>query len=214
MKSFADFITETQTARGHVNLLFERTMYSLIDDLEQIVKVLQEAGVIFEVVGGVAVNAHLLDAHRSRSFVTRDIDLLVRREDLPRIIAAAEAGGYRGRKMFGGFALIKPDQDLAEAVHLLFAAEKTREAQAMPNPEIHPEIKHLREFGVSVPVVRLADLIRMKLTSFRAKDEAHIEILDKCGLISAEVAAALPDVLKSRLDQARSRYSADEFDPS
>ena len=189
-------------------------MYTLIDDLEQIVKVLHRAGVLFEVVGGVAVNAHLLNSHRSRTFVTRDIDLLIRREDLAAIVTAAEASGYQGRKMFGGFALLKPNQELAEAVHLLFANEKTRAAQVFPNPDVHPETKHLSEFGMSVPVVRLPDLVRMKLTSFRPKDETHIEILDECGLISPELAASLPDILKTRLEEARSRYSTDEFDPS
>ena len=74
-------------------------------------------------------------------------------------------------------------------------------------------MKYLSEFGVGVPVAMLADLIRMKLTSFRAKDEAHLEILEDCGLVAPEVVAGLPEVLKVRLEQARSRYSRDEFEP-
>jgi hypothetical protein len=35
--------------------------------------------------------------------VTRDVDLLVQRHDLEKIVAAAQTAGYYGRKIFGGF---------------------------------------------------------------------------------------------------------------
>ena len=45
----------------------------------------------------------------------------------------------------------------------------------------------------------------MKLTSFRAKDEAHIKDLDEAGLITTEIEAGLPAILRDRLAQARAR---------
>jgi hypothetical protein len=51
----------------------------------------------------------------------------------------------------------------------------------------------------------LPDLIRMKLTSFRAKDEAHLKDLDEVGLITPEIEAGLLPVLRARLAQARAR---------
>ena len=86
MKTFQEFIVEATQLHGSVNLLFEQGMYSLMDDLERIVTVLRDANVPFEVIGGVAVNAHILAVHRSRSFVTRDVDLLIPRHDLQKII--------------------------------------------------------------------------------------------------------------------------------
>ena len=62
-------------------------------------------------------------------------------------------------------------------------------------------------FGLLVPVVPLSDLVRMKLTSFRPKDVAHLEILDESGLISASVEAALPAELQSRLTMARQQFA-------
>lgn len=54
--------------------------------------------------------------------------------------------------------------------------------------------------------------MQMKLNSFRPKDESHLEILDKCGLIAPDLEADLPSVLKERLAQARERYAEeDEF---
>jgi hypothetical protein len=43
----------------------------------------------------------------------------------------------------------------------------------------------------------------MKLTSFRLKDKTHIVDLDLVGLITPEIEAGLPDVLRERLQQVR-----------
>lgn len=51
----------------------------------------------------------------------------------------------------------------------------------------------------------LADLVRMKLTSFRAKDEAHLKDLDEAGLLTPEMEAGLAPVLRARLAQVRAR---------
>jgi hypothetical protein len=88
MKTFEEFITEA-SQYGSVNLLFEQGMYALMEELERIVTVFREANIPFEVVGGVAVNAHVVGVKRSRSFVTPDVELLVRRDDLEQIVAAA-----------------------------------------------------------------------------------------------------------------------------
>src|SRR4051812_45394533 len=123
MQTFQDFLTDA-ARQGSVNLLFESAMYSLMDELERIVKLLAQANVPFAVIGGMAVNAHLLDSQeRSRTFVTKDIDLLIRRDDLPRIVPAAEAAGYSPRKRMGGFMLIRARQQPAEAVPLVFVGE-------------------------------------------------------------------------------------------
>ena len=71
----------------------------------------------FEVIGGVAVTVHILGVHLSRSFVTRDIDLLVQRHDLQRIVSSGESAGYTGRMVSAGFMLIRSGQQLEESVH-------------------------------------------------------------------------------------------------
>jgi hypothetical protein len=209
MKSFHQVIAEA-AANGGVNLLFEHGMYSLMDDLNRIVTILRDANVPFAVVGGVAVNAYVLEREAGRSFVTRDVDLLVNRDDLEKIIASAESAGYSGRRIVGGYMLIRPNQTPAEAVHLLFVGEKPRSTHPLPNPPIEPEEKRLTQFDISIPVARLRDLVQMKLNSFRPKDEAHLEILDRCGLITADIQASLPPVLADRLAHARARFAADD----
>ena len=45
----------------------------------------------------------------------------------------------------------------------------------------------------------------MKLTSFRAKDEAHLKDLDEAGLITPEIEVGLPPLLRERLSRTRER---------
>ena len=143
-------------------------MYSLSEDLHRLVKVFEDANVTYEVIGGVAVNAHLLAAgERGRAFLTRDIDALLKREDMDRLIHTAKEAGYEGKRIIAGFALLLPGQKLSEAVHLLFVGEKRKSSYPVPNPDLSPEIKDL--FDLRLPVAPLKDLLIMKLNSFRPK---------------------------------------------
>jgi hypothetical protein len=49
----------------------------------------------------------------------------------------------------------------------------------------------------------VADLVRMKLTSFRLKDKVHLLDMDSVGLITPEIEEALPEALRTRLEQVR-----------
>lgn len=212
MQTFEEFL-ENAGKQGHVNLLFESAMYNLIDELDQIVKVLSQAAVPFAVIGGMAVNAHLVSCQQgSRAFVTRDIDLLVQRSDLPKIVQAAEAAGYNAKKIMGGYMLIRPGQQPGEAVHLVFAGERSRSDNLFPHPAICVENKEM--FGIVVPVTALYDLVQMKLNSYRAKDLVHLQTLDACGLISPHVEGQLPDTLNERLVKARIQFAEEEPDIS
>jgi hypothetical protein len=209
-KTFEQFVSEGSKRGSITNLLFETGMYSLSNDLEGIVKVLRDAGVRFEIVGGVAVNAHIFLKNRGRSFVTRDIDVLLHRSDLERVANAAEALGYKARKMVGGFMLIRPEQDAGEAVHILFVGEKSKSTQPLPHPELHPEEKRLFDFDI--PVAPLVDLLQMKLSSLRPKDLIHLEILDDLGLITPAFEKDLPSILRERLQEARKQIAANKPD--
>ena len=121
------------------------------------------------------------------------------------VVEAGRAVGYEGREMVGGCMLIRAGQETAEAVHLVFSGERSKSTQPFPHPPLQPEMKSL--FGLLVPVAPLSDLVRMKLTSFRPKDVAHLEILDETGLINASVETALPPELRSRLETAREQFA-------
>lgn len=199
--TFAEFL-ENEAKHGSINPLVESAMYRLTGDLERIVEVLRIANVPFEVIGGLAINAHLMACQkRAQTFVTRDVDLLVQRTDLQNIIQAAAGAGYEGRKMRGGFTLLLPGQDLAEGVHLVFSGEKSHSSNPVPHPPVRAQ--NLSFFGLNVPVAAVSDLVQMKLNSFRAKDRVHLEALDTCGLITPQIEQQLPPALKERLIAAR-----------
>ncbi|HLK68786.1 MAG TPA: hypothetical protein VKU19_35390 [Bryobacteraceae bacterium] len=204
MRTFEQFLSEN-VAHGGVNIVFEAGMFALINKLEIIAKALREAGVEFEVVGGMAVNAHIARSHRSETFLTRDVDLLADRNDLSRITEAVKSIGYEAKKIMGGYALMRPGEGLGEGIHLLFVGEKSKSTQPLPHPPLRPETKEL--FGITIPVAPLQDLIQMKLNSFRPKDVVHLEILDDVGLISSEIEASLPALLLDRLRDARRQHA-------
>jgi len=52
-------------------------------------------------------------------------------------------------------------------------------------------------------VIPIADLLQMKLSSFRLKDQVHVQVLDRLGLITAQVEASLPPDLQARLAHVR-----------
>ena len=93
------------------------------------------------------------------------------------------------------------EQDLGEAVHFVFAGQKSKSTQLLPHPALRPESKRL--FGVTVPVAPLMDLIQMALSSLHPNDIIHLETLDEVGLITPAIERELLPVLRSRLAEAR-----------
>src|SRR5262245_10971580 len=133
--------------------------------------------------------------------LTKDIDIAIRREDLQKIAEAATPFGLEYRRVAAVDMLIQTDRPSAgRAVHLVFAGEKVRREYPEPTPELGP----YREIN-GIRLIPLADLIRMKLTSFRAKDEAHLKDLDEAGLITPEIESTLSPILRERLAQVRAR---------
>ena len=85
------------------------------------------------------------------------------------------------------------------AIHLLFIKEKVRKEYAEAVPEFSPAVRY--ENGVSI--IPVADLVKMKLTSYRLKDRVHIKDLDGVGLITPAIEAGLSAELRERLREVR-----------
>ena len=97
MVSFAEFLGNAAAKREFVNVLFEERVFDLIGTLQKLSLPLEEAGVPHELVGGLAVFLHVENADSTHSSLTRDIDLMIRREDMGRVVAIAEEHGFRFR---------------------------------------------------------------------------------------------------------------------
>jgi predicted DNA binding CopG/RHH family protein len=202
MPNFTQFLADAAERGEVVNILFEERLFDLVGVLHKITDMLTAEGIPHELIGGLAVFVHVEEADPTHSTLTRDVDLMVRREDLERIKQAAAKNGFRFRHTAGLDMLLYGEADSAKnAVHLIFSGERVRPHQATPNPPIAPEKKRI--LGEDVLVIPVADLLRMKLSAFRDKDRVHVRSMDAAGLITAGVEEKLPGELRARLQHVR-----------
>src|SRR5216684_3951098 len=173
----------------------ERAVAKVRERLLRATAALNQIGVPYAVVGGNAVASWVATVDEGAIRNTRDIDLLVRRSDLPAITAALEQVGFVGDEllevvMFRDGAEGKP----SEAVHLLFSGEKTRPDHLLPAPEIQTV-----EDPANFRVIALESLVLMKLMSNRRKDQVHVQDMIGVGLIDPSWLTKLPPELAVRL---------------
>lgn len=157
---------------------------------------LERAGVPYAVVGGNAVAEWVGRADQAAVRNTQDVDVLIRRADFDAAKAAMAAAGfvYRHAASIDMF-LDGAGAKARDAVHVVFAGEKVRAGYAVPAPDVtesEPTAAHFR-------VLTLDALVRMKLTSFRRKDQVHLLDMIGVGLVDAAWPARLPAELGERL---------------
>jgi hypothetical protein len=202
MVTFSEFLGDAASKGEFVNVLFEERVFELIGTLQKLSVPLERAGVPHELVGGLAVFLHVENADSTHSSLTRDIDVMILREDLPRVVAIAEENGFRFRHSSGLDMLLYGDTNSARnAVHLLFTGEKVKAAQLEPHPTIRPVRTGLH--GQDFLVIPVGDLVRMKLSSNRDKDRVHIRGMEAAGLITKAVEDGLSEDLGARLRHVR-----------
>ncbi|MFZ4777740.1 MAG: hypothetical protein ACOYM3_20415 [Terrimicrobiaceae bacterium] len=176
-----------------------------IDDvrqrLERAAGALARHGVDYAVVGGNAVAAWVSRADESAVRNTRDVDILLRREDMARASEALATVGFVHRRVasLGKAAAMDvfldgPDAKVRDAVHVLWAGEK-----AVPDAiDSTPELRETENSG-SFHLVPLEDLVRMKLISFRDKDRMHLRDLIAVQLVDASWPSRFSQALARRL---------------
>jgi hypothetical protein len=156
---------------------------------------LKAAGVPYAVVGGNAVALWVSRVDEAAVRNTRDVDILIRREDLEAAKAALESVGFVHRHVAGMEVFLdSPDAKPRDAVHIVFANEKVRPPEPLANPDV-TESEQTDQFCV----LALEALVRIKLTAFRDKDRTHLRDLIEIGLVGADWLTQLPPVLADRL---------------
>ena len=202
----------------------ERAVEKVRQRLLRAASALEQAGIPYAVVGGNAVAAWVSRVDEAAVRNTQDVDILIRRQDLPAIIAAMAKAGFVHRHAAGIDMLLDgPEAKARDAVHLVFAAEKVRPEYLLPAPDVdESEDAFLSRFegeakrNLPSPFGRgaggeggeahyrmlsLESLVRMKLTSFRDKDRMHIRDLLEVGLIDAHWCGRFPAELAARLQE-------------
>src|SRR5688572_10006402 len=156
---------------------------------------LEQGGVPYAVAGGNAVAVWVRRVDEAAVRNTRDVDVLIRRADLDRTNTAMEGVGFVGCQGAGlDLFLDGPEAKARDAVRPVFAGEKVRPDELLPNPDVTES-----EQAECFRVLSLRALVQIKLTAFRDKDRTHLRDLIDVGLIDASWKEFYPPELGERL---------------
>ena len=173
----------------------ERAVAAVRDRLLRATSALNQAGIPYAVVGGHAVASWVTTVDAGAVRNTRDVDLLVRRDDLPIITEAFKNVGFVGTEVLGVTVFLDGENAKpSDSVHLLFAGERVRPEYPLPSPGLSAI-----DDPAGFRVITLESLVQMKLLSNRDKDRTHIRDLVGVGLVDGSWVAKLPAVLAERL---------------
>lgn len=156
---------------------------------------LEQAEIPYAVIGGNAVAAWVATIDDGAVRNTRDVDILLKAEDLGRATRALESVGFVRDSVMDVIVFLdgkegKPSQ----GIHILFAGVKVKPEYASPTPDVRES--SLME---GKRIVALKELVEMKLNSFRLKDRVHLIDMIQVGLVDSSWPAKFDPNLGERL---------------
>lgn len=163
--------------------------------LNRACRALRDANVPYAVIGGNAVAAWVATIDDGAVRNTRDVDLLLAEEDLPRATAALQAVGFIRDAVMGTIVFLDgPQGKPSQGLHILLAGSKVKPHYASPTPKVEQAVEINQK-----SIVELEALVEMKLNSYRRKDQMHLLDLIQIGLIDATWPNRFPPPLDRRL---------------
>jgi hypothetical protein len=156
---------------------------------------LQSGHVDYAMIGGNAVATWVATRDEGAIRYTRDVDILLRKEDLPLADAAMQAAGFVRVDVAGiPIYLDGPDGLPSRGVHVIIANEKVKPDDPVPAPDVSES-----EQAAQFRVLNLEALVRMKLVAHRLKDRTHLTDMVQVGLIDQSWPAKYQPPLRERL---------------
>ncbi|HLJ09595.1 MAG TPA: hypothetical protein VKU82_00325 [Planctomycetaceae bacterium] len=156
---------------------------------------LENAGVPYTIAGDNAVASWVGRKNRAAVRLTQNVDLIIRRVDFDAAAAALASAGFIHRRAAGVESFLDgPAAKARDALYILFAGERVRPNYEFPAAEVS-ESERTEEFRV----LTLEALVRMKLTSYRRKDQVHLLDMMGVDLIDESWCRKLPPLLADRL---------------
>ena len=188
------------TVREKSDYVFER-MFRAVElvkqRLERACSALRNASVPYAVIGGNAVAAWVATIDDGAVRNTRNVDILLREQDLAKAaVALAGAGFVRDSVMNVIVFLDGPDGKPSQGLHILLAGQKVKPEYATSTPQID-QVEDIE--GKSI--VALQALVEMKLNSFRDKDRTHLRDMIQIGLIDSSWPSRFTSALGARLQE-------------
>lgn len=187
-----------QLVREQGSYVFDR-MFGAVEKvrerLDRACRALQEANVPYAVIGGNAVAAWVATIDDGAVRNTRDVDLLLREDDLDRATEALQRVGFRRDKVLDVTLFLDgEDGKPSQGLHILLAGQKVKPSYETPTPDT--------DAATAIDgkrIVNLVDLVGMKLNSYRDKDRTHLRDMIGVGLIDHTWPALFPRSLGERL---------------
>jgi hypothetical protein len=164
--------------------------------LRRATRALDDAGIAYAVVDGNTVAEWVARIDEDAIRNTRDVDILIRREDLPLVRSTLEQVGFIYHLLDIDTFIDGPEGKPSGGIHLLYAGEKLRPNDEFQLPEID-ESERASEFQV----INLQSLLTMKLMAWRRKDQVHILDMIGVGLIDSTWPKRFPAPLAVRLQE-------------
>jgi hypothetical protein len=125
---------------------------------------------------------------------TRNIDVLVRSEDVPDAIRALTSAGFRHHVAERTIVLrLGPDTRLSEDLRIAVVGEPIGTDRLVCHPDVHEVVQMS-----SYPVVVLHRLVEFLLAEFRTEHRVHLDDLMDAGLIDPALLGRLSEPLRSR----------------
>ena len=166
--------------------------------LRKVTAALDAAGIRYAVIGGNAVALWVAKADPAATRTTKDVDLLVEREDLDRISEVMRGLGFSIRDLRPLVLFVDPQEPSRRSGgHLVWAGQKVRPSYAHPAPSLSDAVRDAEGFWV----LNLPALLRMKLTSMRDVDKVHVADLLRVGMVDQGARDALPADLREQLEK-------------
>lgn len=169
--------------------------------LRSVSQSLDSAKVAYAVIGGNAVAAWVRTVDEGAVRATKDVDVLLRRDDIDAAASALRSAHLVPYEVHGLTMFLDPRHPNPKTgVRVVFAKEKVLTSSRYPAPDVTPAVRTKTGFMV----IDLPSLLFMKLDAFRRIDQVHVEDLIATGLINEDIIAGLPDDLRERLQQIQS----------
>lgn len=166
--------------------------------LRAISSALESIPVPYALIGGFAVAHHVGAVDPGMVRTTRDIDLLMHLQDITAAAEQLPSHGFRYRCTAGVHLFLDGEARTAgEAVHVIPSGVRVRPEHVLPAPGFEDTVIS----GDGIRVIGFPTLVRMKLTSFRTKDQMHLRDMIEVGLLPGHAFETLPEVLHGRLRQ-------------
>ncbi len=175
----------------------ERAVEKVKDRLRRVTRALNAANIPYAIIGGNAVQHWVSQVDESVVRNTQDVDIILNESDLEKAVPVLESVGFIFRRVAGVTMFFDgPDAKARDAVHVVFAGKKVREEYSEPVPDIE-EFEWIED----ARTLPFEQLIKMKLTSFRRKDQVHLLDMISIGLIDVTWLDRFTPELRGRLQE-------------